>query len=72
MLRMTSVILSVYGWDWATRTCALAIREVAISSMARVIFIVDCTLLIRRRICRTSADATVGYALALEVGASSP
>ena len=50
MLRMTSVILFVYGCACDTRTCALAIREVAISSMARVIFIVDWTLLMRRRI----------------------
>ena len=46
----TSFIFSVYGFAWATRTCALPIRAVAISSMARVIFIVDCTLLMRLRI----------------------
>ena len=58
-LRMTSSSLFVYGWDASTRAWALTIREAAISSMAEVIFMVDCTLLIRRRISRSSALAMV-------------
>ena len=33
----------------ATRCCALTMRDAAISSIARVIFLVDCTLRMRRR-----------------------
>jgi hypothetical protein len=48
----------VYGWFEETLALAFGIRAVAMSSIARVIFIVDWTLLIRRRIRRSSAEAT--------------
>ena len=48
-LRMTSVICSLYGRAAATRCCALTMRDAAISSMARVIFLVDWTLRMRLR-----------------------
>ena len=48
-LRTTSVMPSAYGCAACTRACAFTIREAAISSMARVIFFVDSTDLIRRR-----------------------
>src|SRR5664280_2281832 len=43
------VIASAYGLEALTRCCALAMRDVAISSNARVIFLVDCTDLMRWR-----------------------
>src|SRR3954467_1860982 len=45
----TFVIATAYGRDAATRSCALAMRLVATSSCAFVIFLVDFTDLIRRR-----------------------
>ena len=39
---------SVYGCAAVTRACALTIRLAAMSSIARVIFFVDWTVLIRR------------------------
>src|SRR6478609_1148647 len=45
----TSVISSEYGWAAWTRACARTMREAAMSSIARVIFFVDCTVRIRRR-----------------------
>src|SRR5947209_13872587 len=45
----TWVIDSAYGRAAATRSCALAIRLVATSSWALVIFLVDLTERIRRR-----------------------
>jgi hypothetical protein len=44
-----------YGLDASTRSCALRIRDEAISSIARVIFFVDCTDRIRRRTTRSFA-----------------
>ena len=44
-----SVIASAYGVDSATRCCALTMRDAAMSSIALVIFFVDCTALMRRR-----------------------
>jgi hypothetical protein len=38
---MTSVICSLYGRAAATRCWAFTMRDAAISSMARVIFLVD-------------------------------
>jgi hypothetical protein len=38
-----------YGVEAVTRCCALTIRDAEISSMARVIFLVAPTLLMRRR-----------------------
>ena len=46
---MTSVICSLYGRAAATRCCALTMRDAAISSIARVIFLVDWTLRMRLR-----------------------
>jgi len=45
----TWVIASAYGRDAATRSCAFAMRLVATSSCALVIFLVDLTERIRRR-----------------------
>jgi hypothetical protein len=47
----------VYGFDPKTLACALGIRLAAISSMARVIFLVASTLLIRRLVSRSCAPA---------------
>ena len=47
----TSVIASAYGRDAATRSWALAMRLVATSSIALVIFLVERTV----RICRRSS-----------------
>ncbi len=55
----TRVISAAYGLDAWTRCCALAIREVAMSSIAFVIFFVDWTVLIRRR--RTRIWAPMAY-----------
>ena len=44
----TSVMRSLYGTAACTGCCALTIRLPAMSSIARVIFFVDCTLLMRR------------------------
>ena len=49
----TPVIASAYGSDAATRSCALAMRLVATSSIALVIFFVDLVVRIRRRRTRT-------------------
>ena len=43
------VIASAYGVDSATRCWALTMREAAMSSIALVIFLVELTVLIRRR-----------------------
>jgi hypothetical protein len=48
-LRTTSVMPFAYGTAAWTRACALTIRLAAMSSIARVIFFVDCTVRIRRR-----------------------
>jgi hypothetical protein len=45
----TWVIASAYGFEAATRSCALAIRLVATSSCALAIFLVDRTVRMRRR-----------------------
>ena len=45
----TSVIALAYGRDASARSCAFAIRLVATSSCALVIFLVDLTERIRRR-----------------------
>ena len=49
------MISSVYGRACATRSCALVSREAEISSMALVIFMVDCTDRMRRRTTRSCA-----------------
>jgi hypothetical protein len=46
---MTSVMRSAYGRAAATRPWAFTIREPAMSSIALVIFFVDCTDLMRPR-----------------------
>jgi hypothetical protein len=46
---ITRVISSAYGLEAATRAWARAIREAAMSSIALVIFLVDCTERMRRR-----------------------
>ena len=43
------MIFSEYGTAACTRFCALTIRDAAINSMARVIFFVAWTVLIRPR-----------------------
>jgi len=43
------VIWSLYGTAASTRACARTMRLAAMSSMARVIFLVDCTLRMRLR-----------------------
>ena len=57
--RATSSIAAVnctaYGLEDSTRCCALRILEDAMSSIARVIFLVDWTDLIRRRTTRSWA-----------------
>src|ERR1700755_2519793 len=50
---ITRVISAAYGRDAATRARALAIRDVAMSSIARVIFFVDWTVRTRRRYSRS-------------------
>src|SRR3954447_3083320 len=57
----TAVNASAYGVDAATRCCALTMRDAAMSSIALVIFLVDCTDLIRRR--KTRCWAPTGYLL---------
>jgi hypothetical protein len=52
---MAEVSCSAYGRAAETRCWALRIREAAISSMARVIFMVDWTERMRRRIVRSLA-----------------
>src|SRR5660397_175019 len=52
------VIASAYGLEELTRCCALAMRDVAISSNVRVIFLVDCADLMRWR--RTRIWAAIG------------
>ena len=54
---MTSISFAVYGLEALTRAWALGMRLVAISSMARVIFLIASTLLIRRRVSRSWAEA---------------
>ena len=54
-LSRAAVISSVYGRACATRSWALASREAEMSSMALVIFMVDCTVRIRRRTTRSCA-----------------
>src|SRR5262245_22302625 len=49
----TPVIARAYGSDAATRSCALAMRLVATSSIALVIFLVERVVRIRRRRART-------------------
>src|SRR5918992_652588 len=49
------VMYRAYGAESFTRSCALTMREVAMSSWARVIFAVDLTDLICRRSCRSCA-----------------
>jgi hypothetical protein len=56
-LRITSINLAVYGFEAITRALARGMREVEINSMARVIFCVARTLLIRRLVSRSSALA---------------
>ena len=46
---ITRVICRAYGWAAVTRCCALTMRDAAMSSIARVIFLVDCTDRMRRR-----------------------
>jgi hypothetical protein len=46
---------SAYGRASITRCCAFTIRDAAMSSIARVIFIVDWTERIRRRTTRSCA-----------------
>ena len=53
------VIALAYGRDAATRSCALAMRLVATSSIALVIFFVDLVVRMRRR--RTRTEAGIGY-----------
>src|SRR5688572_11354630 len=53
-LRMTSVICSLYGRAACTRACAFTMRLAAISSIARVIFLVDSIDLMRRLRTRSS------------------
>ena len=58
----TAVICSAYGRDSCTRARAFTIREVAISSMARVIFLMDCVermRLRRTRICAAMASSVL-------------
>jgi hypothetical protein len=43
------VICAAYGCAALTRCCALTMREAAMSSIARVIFLVDFTDRMRRR-----------------------
>ena len=50
---MAAVSRSAYGRAASTRCWAFTMRDVAISSMARVIFIVDWTERIRRRTTRS-------------------
>ncbi len=52
---IAAVSRSAYGRASMTRCCALTIRDAAMSSMARVIFAVDCTDRIRRRTMRSWA-----------------
>ena len=58
--RTTSVICSLYGTAAWTRCCALTIRDAAMSSMARVIFLVACTVRMRFRRMRSWPPAMVG------------
>jgi hypothetical protein len=51
----TAVICSAYGLAASTRARAFAIREVAMSSIALVIFLMDCVERIRRRSTRICA-----------------
>ncbi len=46
---ITRVIWRAYGFAALTRCCALTMRDAAMSSIARVIFLVDCTDRMRRR-----------------------
>src|SRR3954471_11224161 len=66
---ITRVISSAYGLDAATRCWALEIRDAATSSIARVIFLVDCTDWMRRRYSRRLPDmsALVGVGVAAGV-----
>src|SRR5207247_8393032 len=66
---MAAVRRSAYGRAASTRCWALRMREVAISSMARVIFMVDCTERIRRRTSRSFAP-TVNPALSRDLRAA--
>jgi hypothetical protein len=64
---MTCVIAVAYGWEAATRSCAFAMRLVATSSIALVIFLVERVDRIRRRRTRTwpamtTAAASGGFA----------
>src|SRR5437868_2510071 len=54
---MACVNSSAYGRAAATRCCAFWMREAAMSSIARVIFLVDSTLRIRRRSARSCPPA---------------
>jgi hypothetical protein len=52
------VIADEYGRDAATRACAFAMRLVATSSIALVIFFIERVVLIRRRRTRTDPAIT--------------
>src|SRR6185503_21367489 len=57
----TRVIASAYGLEAATRSCALAMRLVATSSCALVIFLVDLTVRTRRRRANSCAAMASGF-----------
>src|SRR5258706_8736538 len=57
---------AAYGTAAATRACAFTIRLAAISSIARVIFFVDCTDRMRRRRMRSWPPAMLRLLLRLE------
>ncbi len=63
---MAAVSCRAYGRACSTRFCAFTMREDAISSIARVIFIVDWTERILRRTTRILAP--MGYAGVRGVG----
>src|SRR5262245_46006276 len=62
----TPVIARAYGSDALTRSCALAMRLVATSSIALVIFLVERVVRIRRRRILT-CPAMVAYRLPLRL-----